>query len=290
MAKELKTWALFGPPLGRTWQPTLRGAQAATPRSSRWSATRGPSCTPGAAARRRTPARGRRSARPRGRPAQAGRPTGRVGDDGRGGRRFADAQEVPAWHGTLLPKSDADTWLVTAFAAYERIVATENAMRKRGDGKLSPEDRDRLAVALFQYRAEYELGRKAHPEASLIKTKADVRQSDWHRVASGKGVLLLHALRGELGAEKFAALMEDFGKRNAGQRVGTEEFRAFAEKAADRKLDDFFDRWLQETGLPAAEGERQVVRGVDGARRRSLRRADLLRRAGADAHRLRHAG
>ena len=22
MAKDLKTWALFGPPLGRTWQPT----------------------------------------------------------------------------------------------------------------------------------------------------------------------------------------------------------------------------------------------------------------------------
>ena len=37
----------------------------------------------------------------------------------------------PAWHGTLLPKTDADVWLATAFADYERIVALENAFRKR---------------------------------------------------------------------------------------------------------------------------------------------------------------
>src|SRR5262249_9355148 len=148
----------------------------------------------------------------------------------RTGRRSPDTQQAPAWHGTLLAKSDADTWLVTAFANYERIVASENAMRRRGDGKLSAEDRDRLAVALVQHPAEYELGRRAHPEAALVKTKSDVRQGDWHRVASGKGVLLLHSLRAEMGADKFATMMEDFGKRHAGQRVSTEEFRAFAEK------------------------------------------------------------
>ena len=31
MAKELKTWALFGPPLGRTWQPTPGGARNRVP-------------------------------------------------------------------------------------------------------------------------------------------------------------------------------------------------------------------------------------------------------------------
>ena len=155
---------------------------------------------------------------------------------------------------------------MTAFANYERIVATEDAMRHHDD-KLTKEDRDRLAVALLAYRSEYELGRRAHPEVPLARTKADVRQSDWHRVASGKGVLLLHNLRLEMGAEKFDAMMEDFGKRHGGQRVGTEEFRAFAEKAADRKLDQFFDRWLQDTGLPkpAERGKSsEAVTGLDG--------------------------
>ena len=38
LAKELKSWALFGPPLGRTWQPTSRTSGSASRRSSRWSA------------------------------------------------------------------------------------------------------------------------------------------------------------------------------------------------------------------------------------------------------------
>ena len=38
---------------------------------------------------------------------------------------------VPAWRGTLLPKTDADVWLTAAFARYERLVAMENAMRER---------------------------------------------------------------------------------------------------------------------------------------------------------------
>jgi hypothetical protein len=266
MAKGLKTWALFGPPLGRSWQPTFeerqRFPEVQPLVSNPWTVLH-------AAAPERLkdvavavdlhdPENGHRKV-------EAG-PTAEA-PAGRGGRRFANVQDQPAWHGTLLPKGDADTWLVTGFAAYERVVAMENAMRKRGDGKLSAEDRDRLAVALFQHRAEYELGRRGHTEVALVKTKAYVRQSDWHRVASGKGVLLLHALRGELGAEKFAALMEEFGTANAGKRVSTEEFRAFVEKGTDRKLDAFFDRWLFEIGLPKPkEGGKKsdTVTGLEG--------------------------
>jgi hypothetical protein len=267
MAKGLKTWALFGPPLGRSWQPTFderqRFPEVQPLVSNPWTVLHAAAPVRqkdavALAVDLHDPEDGHRKV-------ESG-PAAET-SAGRGGRRNADAQELPAWHGTLLPTRDADTWLVTGFANYERVVATENAMRKRGNGKLSAEDRDRLAVALFQHRSEYELGRRAHPEAPLAKTKADVRQSDWHRVAAGKGVLLLHALRGELGAEKFAALMEEFGKANAGKRVGAEEFRAFVEKGADRKLDDFFDRWLQDTGLPKPkEGAKasDVVTGREG--------------------------
>jgi hypothetical protein len=265
MAKGLKTWALFGPPLGKSWQPTFDERQrfpevqplVSNPWTVLHAAAPARDKDAALAADLHNPEDGRRKVENA--PA-AESPSGR-------GRRFANAQESPAWHGTLLAKSDADSWLVAGFAAYERIVASENAMRKRGGGKLSAEDRDRLAVALFQHRSEYELGRRAHPEAPLAKTKADVRQSDWHRVASGKGVLLLHALRGELGSEKFVALMEDFGKQNAGKRVSAEEFRAFVEKGADRKLDDFFDRWLQDTGLPKPKDggkSSEMVSGLEG--------------------------
>src|SRR5262249_28593552 len=101
------------------------------------------------------------------------------------GRRVGEGQGPPAWDGTRPAKGDGDAWLVAAFADYERIVAMENTMRSRGDGKLSAEDRDRLGVALQAHRADYELGRRGSPEVPLVKTKADMRQSDWYRVASG---------------------------------------------------------------------------------------------------------
>jgi hypothetical protein len=265
LAKGLKTWALFGPPLGRTWQPTFderqRFPEVQPLVSNPWTVLHAaaPEKAPGPLALDlHDPEDGRRKVDGR-------RDTEETTE--RGGRRQRAPQSGPAWHGTLLARSDADTWLVTAFANYERIVAADKAARHRDDARSKAEDRDRLAVALLAYRSEYELGRRAHPEVPLVKTKADVRQSDWHRVASGKGVLLLHNLRLEMGAEKFDAMMEDFGKRHGGQRVGTEEFRAFAEKAADGKLDQFFDHWLQETGLPQVT-ERgkssEAVTGLDG--------------------------
>ncbi len=36
---------------------------------------------------------------------------------------------VPAWHGTLLARTDADTWLAAGFADYEPIVAREKALQ-----------------------------------------------------------------------------------------------------------------------------------------------------------------
>src|SRR5207237_6232632 len=43
----------------------------------------------------------------------------------------------PAWHGTILAKTDADSWLAAAFADYERYFAGEKAAKERAkDGDL----------------------------------------------------------------------------------------------------------------------------------------------------------
>src|SRR5207247_1604276 len=138
---------------------------------------------------------------------------------------------VPAWHGTVLPRTDADLWLATAFAGYEKVVALENYLRERSGGKLTPADRDQVALALFACRADYELGARAHPERPLSGTRPDRRNNDWFRVASGKGVLLLHELRGLMGAEAFDKMMDQFGRENAGKPVSAEQFQACARKA-----------------------------------------------------------
>src|SRR5207248_1560632 len=87
----------------------------------------------------------------------------------------------PAWHGTLLPKTDADAWLAAAFADYEKIVSLEKALRERSrNGQLTDNDRDRLAVELFAHRASYQAGARSAADVPLADTKADVTQDDWY--------------------------------------------------------------------------------------------------------------
>ncbi len=237
LAKELKTWALFGPPLGRTWKPTFE-------ERTRYPGVRPLVSNPWTVLHAAPPETG---------PSQ-GVPAVDLHnpEDGKVPAPSSDPKAPPtkaAWHGTLLPNGDADVWLAAAFAAYERIIALENALEEK-DSPLPRPSRDFLAVELFGHRANYELGARAHPEAPLARTEARLRDGDWYRVASGKGVLLLHELRRRLGKEAFVGLMDAFGSQNAGKPVRAAQFRAAAEKAAGGKLDGFFDPWLNDTGLP----------------------------------------
>jgi hypothetical protein len=235
MAKRLESWALFGPPMGRTWQPLFK-ERADYPEvrplvSNPWTVL--------------TPAD----------PGKA-KPGVKVVDlHNPSGTKLAAADEDKeeatdaAWHGTLLPKGDADVWLACAFPAYERYVAREKALRK-GKAELPEKARDKLRASLFVYQADYEHAARARKEPTLLTLRRDLRQNDWHAVAEGKGVLLLHALRQKLGAKTFDKMMDDFGTAQAGKETTTEEFIACAEKAAGTKLGAFFDAWLKKTGLP----------------------------------------
>ncbi|WP_024872261.1 C45 family autoproteolytic acyltransferase/hydolase [Tolumonas lignilytica] len=156
----------------------------------------------------------------------------------------------PAWHGTLLPKNDADIWLTTAFANYERIVALEkNLTQKASSHKLSQHDVDTLAVKLFLYRARYELAVRAGQDFPLSQTKANFRDDKWYDVVSGKGVLVMHALRSELGEQHFDKWMDEFGLAHAGQEVTTGQFKSFLEKKSGKDLSTFFHDWLDKTGM-----------------------------------------
>jgi hypothetical protein len=239
LAKELKTWALFGPPLGRTWQPTLAERR-------KYPAIRPMPSNPWALLHAKAPENGRVNGPP---VVDLHDPLGKSKEAEEEAKVSTDR---PAWHGTLLPKSDGDVWLATAFPAYERYVALEKALLAHDEDELSTKSGDRLAVALFRYRAQYELGARAAPEAALANTKVDIRQNDWHKVAQGKGVLLLHTLREKMGGKAFDKMMDSFGRANAGKAVATADFVAHVGKSGgpDAK---FFEPWLKRTGLLGAK-------------------------------------
>ncbi|HEY1379672.1 MAG TPA: hypothetical protein VGF55_22910, partial [Gemmataceae bacterium] len=158
---------------------------------------------------------------------------------------------------TILPKADADAWLAAGFAEYERIVALEKALGDSG-GKLTDAERDRLAVALNAYRSRYLAGARAGGDTPLARTR-QTPGGDWYRVATGKGVLVLHELREALGTEKFCALMDDFGRANAGKEVTAAAFADHVAKATARNWDDFFAYWLRKPGLPDLKLESATV-------------------------------
>jgi hypothetical protein len=259
LAKDMKSWAIFGPPLGKTWEPSQderkRHPDIMPLVSNPWTVLHGDSPPESA---------GKELAVDLPNPSSSNLNT-RVKDDG------DDVHSTrPAWHGTILPATDADTWLATAFADYERTVARENAMRER-DGGLNAGDRNRLGAELYGYRSQYLASARALEDVPLSATKKTLRQSDWYEIAANKGVLVLQELRRLLGDKPFAEMMDSFGREHAGREVTTAEFHANAEKTYGKSLSAFFSYWLNSPGLPtlrladvtvSAKGKGYLVEGT----------------------------
>ncbi len=315
LSKELKTWALFGPPMGKTWEPTQAERDrlpsikplvandwtllsAATPSSmkafdrlaqvekkARVEVADKPDPAVQAAERELESARIRmrrlesmvrdvndpaveqaklniktletrvREARRASTPAtDVSKPPLAIdlGSSKRPASAFSHGEPAPVWHGTILPKSDADVWLAAAFADYEHIVAHEFALKlKSAGGKLDRDARRQVALAMFAPWSRYRTGvARLGRDVPLSKTSASTTNDEWYEIAAGKGVLLLEALRDQMSHTAFLKLMDDFGRKHAGREVTTAMFRAAAEEVRGSSLHAFFDAWLDETGLP----------------------------------------
>lgn len=245
LAKEGKTWALFGPPLGRTWKPSFEERQ-------RYAEVEPLVSNPWAILHAQAPAKvsdkGPAAVDLRGL-LEAPEKVARRDDQGA-------PPTTPAWHGTLLPKSDADVWLASAFAGYERFFSHERALKaKAADGKLSAADQEQIAATLYGFRSSYLAAVRSGGDVPLAQVHSDVERDEWYRIASGKGLLLLHALRQQIGDDdRFAELMDSFGRANAGKPVATADFQAqFAKGFAKGDCAAFFQTWLTQTGLPGVK-------------------------------------
>ncbi len=240
LARQFKSWATFGPPVGEIWIPSFTEKQNFPDIKPLVS-------NPWVVLSTNTPLKSEDSS--------ASAVDLFDPDDKLIPRKVKSDIEpntLPAWYGTLLPKTDADIWLATAFANYERIVAQENLVRQDSQ-TLKPNDLDEVATEIFYHRSIYELGKRAGKEVSLARTRANLRDENWYRIASGKGVLLLHSLRSLVGAKDFDRLMDEFGRANAGKEITTDQFQLHMEKGTGKNLRAFFNEWLNWEGLPYLE-------------------------------------
>ena len=128
-----------------------------------------------------------------------------------------DRQRVlpPAWHGTLLPATDADIWLAAAFADYEKIVSLENSLRKQAKGQALDKDaKEKLAVAQFAPYSRWQAAaRRRGGDLPLAEIHPEWDKSEWYAIAAGKGTMLLAALRAQIGGETFDKALDDLRPR-----------------------------------------------------------------------------
>jgi Phospholipase B len=143
------------------------------------------------------------------------------------------------WNGWILPASDADLWLTASSATYRRLLSG-------GASRRGPESLEALRV---QFR-----GAALSGDVPLTKVVAASDSSHWSHIVNAKGTLLLDALRGEMSDDKFFPMMKRWFEANTTKKVTTASFREAAQNAAGKPLGDFFDRWLNRTGLPGDDG------------------------------------
>ena len=238
MAERLETWALFGPPLGRTWDPTphdrKKHPDVKPLVSNDWTVLRAippPANFSQIATADLAP----------------------FPDEEKEPHVKFEAHHPFAWRGTLLPQSDADVWLAAGFAEYEKVIAYEQALHRAAEEKHAKSkaeaheahDRDLVELALFEHESRWRTAAlRRGRDVPLQETVSDPSHHDWYDIAKGKGVLLLAALRQRLGAEPFDRMLDAFGQAHAGQRVTTAEFVNHCRKSAGTPAGEILDAWL----------------------------------------------
>ncbi len=220
-AKNLSSWALYGPPLGRTWLPNP------------WERERFPAIEPMVSNPWTI-----LNVLPM--PAKSSEP---LAVD-LGGKRRSDGGAAPfmrsGWHGTILPKTDGDIWLAASFAEYERFFTREHS-------------RAAAARDIFSQRINYLYGVRNGADVPLWDIKTSPDNGNWYRIAAGKGFLVLHELRAQLGDKVFAEIMDSFGTQYAGKEVSSGDFVAHVIKESKKDLKPFFEYWLTKPGLPVVK-------------------------------------
>jgi Phospholipase B len=236
LAQDLAAWARFGPPLGRTWEPAeserLRHPSIRPLVGNDWTILRVAAPTGD-----QVPAVSKPVDLARLTPAETERAAG---------------EHRPAWHGTVLPETAADTWLAAAFADYERIVAEEKAVRARSRGALpGKRDQEGLALALFGPTSQYlaAVARRGGKDVPLAEIRPDLRSDEWYDISAGKGVLILCELRKLFEPDKFETFMDAFGRAHAGGPVSSASFFTEAEKALGKSIGEMRTVWLNGDAL-----------------------------------------
>jgi hypothetical protein len=161
------------------------------------------------------------------------------------------------WRGTIEPASPAESWFVSATAAYWRMLEGLDEV----DPKTAAED---LANELAALEARFLYTVSREEDLPALEAHRAYDRYGPYLLPRIKGTFALHQLRLLLGNEVFLEVMAVAHDRYRGRQMSTSDFIAVAEEVSGHELAAFLRQWLERTGLPRVKATAAVKEAGDG--------------------------
>ena len=138
------------------------------------------------------------------------------------------------WWGVLVTNREwTHFWLNEGFATFMAAAYKEHV--RGGDAYLADVEGWRRRVARI---------RDTGGEKPLVFPDWNRPTADDRALVYQKGALVLHELRAALGEAAFWKAIRDYTRDYAGRSVTTADFQRAVERSSGRRLDSFFDEWV----------------------------------------------
>jgi hypothetical protein len=173
-----------------------------------------------------------------------------------------DFEKKDLWRGTVEPASPAESWFVSATAAYWRMLEALDDRDSSPSSKKLTAELDALEARHLSTVSKQMTAELAALEARYLYTvsrEQDLPALEAHRAYDRygpyllpriKGTFALHQLRLLVGNDVFFDIMKTVHDRFRGREMATDEFIEVAEEVSGRELGGFLGQWLDRSGLP----------------------------------------
>jgi hypothetical protein len=168
-----------------------------------------------------------------------------------------EIEKKSLWRGTVEPASPAESWFVSATAAYWRLL---DGLDLENPEAASEE----LAGQLAALEARYLYTVSREQDLPALEAHRAYDRYGPYLLPRIKGTFALHQLRLLLGNDVFFDVMAAAHRRYRGREMSTSQFLAVAEQVSGRKLGEFLGQWLERTGLPQVRPKIDVKKARGG--------------------------
>jgi hypothetical protein len=156
------------------------------------------------------------------------------------------------WGNMVTTEHYQDDWLMESLANYSSLMFLEKKKGRKALEDVLAEYRDNLLIKDDQDRTVESAG----PIVWGSRLYSSQAPKAWRTITYEKGSWIMHMLRMRMGDDAFQKMLGQIVQRYRYKGLTTEKFRQLAIEfipagTDDPKLENFFEQWVQGTGVPA---------------------------------------